>query len=229
MPNNTSCHVVVRGTQTDIENIIKKHFDDKTLDFNSIIPMPEALKGIVEGSVRKWGEDLLTQNSESARNYIMRRAAEKNITVPDGEDVSQLSHGDMLALALDVEPEIIFEGLDALRCLEEYGARSWYDWSIDNWGTKWGAYYGEYETTHSEAGTSKLDMHFCTAWSPASPVISALSEMYPDMEIEHHFLDEGGGFAGTEVYANGQLVSNTDHDWVWFAESHFGYEFSDEE
>lgn len=228
MPNNTSCHVVVRGNRTDIENIIKKHFDEKTLDFNSIIPMPEALKGTVEGSVRSRGEDLM-RNGERARSYIIRRAAEKDITVPDGTDVNQLSHGDLLALALDVEPEIIFEGLDALRCREEYGARSWYDWSIDNWGTKWGAYYGAYEITHSEAGTSKLDIHFCTAWSPASPVISALSEMYPDMEFEHHFLDEGGEFAGTEIYANGRLVSNTDHDWAWFAESHFGCEFSDEE
>ncbi|MBU2753080.1 hypothetical protein HER14_19645 [Acidithiobacillus thiooxidans] len=228
MPNNTSCHVVVRGNKTDIETIIKKHFDDKTLDFNSIIPMPEALKGTSEGSVRMRGQDLM-HNSEGARSYIMRRAAEKDITVPDGIDVNQLSHGDMLALALDVEPEIVFEGLDALRCLEEYGARSWYDWSIDNWGTKWGAYYGEYETTHSEAGTSKLDIHFCTAWSPASPVISALSEMYPDVEIEHHFLDEGGDFACTEIYANGQLITGTDHDWAWFAESHFGYEFSDDE
>lgn len=225
MPNNTSCHLIVRGNHSDIESLKSQHIAEETINFSSIIEMPEALKNTTEDSARMFGKELM-ENNVSARKRIFSIAKEKGVYVDD----ENMSHGDLMALALDVNPEIVFEGLDAMRCLEEYGASSWYDWSINNWGTKWDAYDGAYELTPDpEKDQSVMDMYFYTAWSPASPVISALAEKYPNVEFTHHFLDEGGGFAGTEVYANGMLVSDTEHDWAWFAESHFGVELSDED
>lgn len=53
--------------------------------------------------------------------------------------------------------------------------------------------------------------------------------MYPDAEFEHHFLDEGGGFAGTREYSAGELVSDTDVDWTFHAKNTFGMETEEEE
>ena len=44
---------------------------------------------------------------------------------------------------------------------------NWYDWCCENWGTKWNSYDGN--VTDDGIG-------FNTAWSPPSPVITALSK-----------------------------------------------------
>jgi hypothetical protein len=43
------------------------------------------------------------------------------------------------------------------RLIELYGHNNWYDWSYQNWGTKWGCYDSEYEDGH---------YRFTTAWNP---------------------------------------------------------------
>lgn len=223
MPNNTSCQLHISGDAKIINQLMEKHFvkDDgnHTICFNSIIPMPEELKHTTEGSVRLRGIEIM-KNQPSGRSMVLKAAG-----LPENDVIS---HAELLGIALDVCPDEFFEGLSALRCLETYGAKSWYDWAVDNWGTKWDAYWGSVETeTCGEQMT--LSASFSTAWSPASFCINELAAMYPDIAMEHHFLDEGGDFAGTEVYADGRLVSEAEHDWRHFAENQFCMEFIDED
>jgi hypothetical protein len=229
MPTSkVKCHLLVSGDQEVINKIIRKHFDEstKTMDFSSIVPMPEAIKESRQTPDRANGEWLM-DNDILAQNHILRLASEKNIPLMCA--AHKMTHGDFLALALDVDPEMVFEGLDAARCREYYGASSWYDWSKENWGTKWNASNGDYEITKSDDDLCELHAGFLTACTPATPVLGALAEMYPEVTITHHFLAQDGGEAGTEMYAKGRLISRSEHDWSWFAVSHFGYEFPDTE
>jgi len=82
--------------------------------------------------------------------------------------------------------------------ISENPNRNWYDWRINNWGTKWNAY----DFNDIEPGS----YGFCTAWSPPIPVIRALSKLFPEVRIEIEYHDEGDEFKGRMVFRNGEVL-----------------------
>ena len=52
----------------------------------------------------------------------------------------------------------------------------WYGWRLQNWGTKWDAC--QVEITRDDE--DYLEICFDTAWSPATPVIEKIRELYQD-------------------------------------------------
>ena len=85
---------------------------------------------------------------------------------------------------------------------EEEIASGWYDWRLDNWGTKWDIY--ETHCTRIDANT--LSMTFYTAWSPPIPVFDKLTDM--GYEINARYLDEGWMYIGE--YVDGDDWSTAD-------------------
>ena len=74
---------------------------------------------------------------------------------------------------------------------------NWYKWNCDNWGTKWNACDASANIVWDiSPGISTSNIWLETAWSPALPVYRKLQEMYPELEIQVAFADEGGGFIG---------------------------------
>jgi hypothetical protein len=61
----------------------------------------------------------------------------------------------------------------------------WYDWCLENWGTKWEVN----ETYEDEEGW----VCFETAWSTPEPVIQSLSLKYPTLSFEVEYADEDLG------------------------------------
>ena len=84
---------------------------------------------------------------------------------------------------------------EAERCrlaMKETGFPSWYEWSINNWGTKWNAYQ------FKERGNLgvRYTFEFQTAWAFPEPVFIQLTNMFPELVFEVVCFDEGMGFAG---------------------------------
>lgn len=104
-------------------------------------------------------------------------------------------------------PKHIFRGNLGEKERKEHGKDNWYDWSRENWGTKWGAY--SHEEVVEEDDT--IIFQFDTAWSLPEPIYIALSEKYPSVYITVEVIDEGWGFAGTVFYHNGEMI---DEDWL---------------
>jgi hypothetical protein len=90
---------------------------------------------------------------------------------------------------------------------------NWYNWNINNWGTKWSA--GEVWNDRAD-DDGKVDGHtsynFDTAWSPAEPVVAALAEKFPTLRIAHRYCEAGMGYAGEVLYANGAEIRREDYD-----------------
>ncbi len=85
----------------------------------------------------------------------------------------------------------------------------WYNWNCENWGTKWNAY----DCKQIDGG-----VQFDTAWSAPRPVIEKLSQMFPDVKIEHLWADEDIGYNfGHEVYKKNCIVVADIEDGVDFA------------
>lgn len=66
----------------------------------------------------------------------------------------------------------------------------WYDWSIENWGTKWNAY---------EICATPDDIRFDTAWSCPVPIVQALADHYIPFRWEYADEDIGHN-AGVWTY-----------------------------
>jgi hypothetical protein len=99
-------------------------------------------------------------------------------------------------------PDTVYNGSLGIRERELYGENNWYDWRLGNWGTKWNS-YGYTENTTFQDDKIK----FLTAWSAPHPILHKLSEMYPDVKMEHEWADEDIGMnCGRYVYYDGERV-----------------------
>ena len=73
---------------------------------------------------------------------------------------------------------------------KESNGRNWYDWSVQNWGTKWDAY----EVRVQRLSDTSLYVMLETAWSPPIPIFEKLVEL--GFEVSAYFLDEGWMYIG---------------------------------
>jgi hypothetical protein len=71
---------------------------------------------------------------------------------------------------------------------------NWYNWSIENWGTKWNAY-----DTHVNRGEKETKLTFFTAWEKPDPVIVAFANL-TKIPFQHKYFDEGHGFYGHDAW-----------------------------
>ena len=83
----------------------------------------------------------------------------------------------------------------------------WYDWRVDNWGTKWDA--ADIDGVESsfdklpktitgiEEENSWVSYNCWTAWGPPIPVWQAMHDL--GIEVDADYQDEGGMFEGTWV------------------------------
>ena len=65
---------------------------------------------------------------------------------------------------------------------EQIGFKSWYDWSMANWGTKWNAKDTSINMQDREWGS--IEIEFETAWSPPYQIFAKMLELFPDVDFE---------------------------------------------
>ena len=78
------------------------------------------------------------------------------------------------------------------RYKKEHGSDNWYDWRVQNWGTKWNSYSCFLE----EEEDDYVVYTFNTAWGPPTGVIEALREQCPDFSISAFYDEPGMEIAG---------------------------------
>ena len=90
---------------------------------------------------------------------------------------------------------------------EKYGAKDWYDWHCEYWGTKW-------DTQATQVEDSLL---FRTAWSPPKPWLIKVSQDFPDLVFHLAYVEIGMEVYGELMVRNGGDVwENTDDsDLFW--------------
>ena len=68
----------------------------------------------------------------------------------------------------------------------------WYDWTVQNWDTKWDCY----DVVVTDEDPENTEIEFNTAWSPPEAICSALREQYPDVSITWFYDEPGMEIAG---------------------------------
>ena len=122
-------------------------------------------------------------NSEEVKKFMESIAKD---TMEDKHDVT--GYGTIDFNKIIPEPE--YENPD-----------DWYNWRIQNWGTKWNAY--------DQIKTEKPnELYFLTAWSAPSEIYEALTKKFPNLTIEVDYADEDIGCnCGKMVFKDGKMVA----------------------
>ena len=90
-------------------------------------------------------------------------------------------------------------------------SQGWYDWHVDNWGTKWNAYDITPLTfpeilDEIEQGES-LTYSFDTAWAPPMGWLETMSPKYPNLTFTLTYEEPGMCFAGYCKSKDGKILA----------------------
>ena len=93
--------------------------------------------------------------------------------------------------------------LNYLRPMPKEEQENWYNWSVDNWGTKWDVkeFYG------AKRDGDKLCFSFQSAWGPPTEAFDYLYCNNDDVSIDLKYYEPGMDFAG--IYNDGENKSYT--------------------
>ncbi len=111
--------------------------------------------------------------------------------------------------------------------IEKYGFDNWYDWCIENWGTKWNTYDGDVDVMDDTIACT-----FQTAWGLPEPIFVVMGKMYPTLEFNLECVEEGGFFSGTLSIVNGVVddsgITDDNEQWQRLAEEYMGWMFDED-
>ena len=124
-----------------------------------------------------------------AAEAVMGKSRSDNQLIAGLEDINRSR--DLLAIK-DFDDNEWGEFIVCLNNMRNYGASSWYDWAIKNWGTKWNAYYQSIQRLEG-----KDIIQFDTAWSDVHGLIAKVAP--ENLTINYEYADEDTG-SNTGVY-----------------------------
>ena len=87
---------------------------------------------------------------------------------------------------------------------EKYGYEDWYEWSINEWGTKWDACSSNVD----DQDDNEISISFETAWSPPLEWMQKASAKYPLLTFENYVEEESDAFIGKPIARAGNLCEN---------------------
>jgi hypothetical protein len=89
---------------------------------------------------------------------------------------------------------------------EMFDSEGWYDWNIQNWGTKWNANTNYYDY---EEDSEQFTVDFDTAWSPPIAWLEKVVAKYPELTFNLAYHEAGMNFRGEADGSEGELVNET--------------------
>lgn len=205
MPNWCENNLEIEGAAEDIAAIATLcRCSERRFDFNGVVPMPIAL-AITCGSTTDNGFDALYGDWQRVADWLQRGGDLEAV----GAEVPA-SREELIAL-LEAHPDAfsgvsLAEGRQAQANLETFGHKTWYEWCLDKWGTKWNSG----EDLEVDVSETSISVSFDTAWSPPLPVMAALCARFPRIRLTLTYSEPGMGFAGTAVGADGVLIEAAD-------------------
>lgn len=189
MPNWTWNRIACKKSIAD--KILTKTEKGYSFDFNKLIKMPEDLD-IESGSMGQNGLMYLYLKSKDDLEKIKINDAYKSCNPFFNDIYREGRFGQMEENPSEFENESDFKesvelGKKYLSNYEKYGHCTWYNWCIDNWGTKWNV--GEDVDVEIDSDDECI-ITFNTAWSPPRGIIIEYSKLCKDDEFDWEYENE---------------------------------------
>lgn len=189
IPNWTTNRIICKKELG--EKLLTKTNDGYLLDFNKLIPMPEALN-IEAGSSGEKGLIYLYLTSKDLNKKEKIEKAYKSLN-PFNKEIYKDAFFQKIDLNIkkyqndEKFQESINLGKKYLDNYIKYGYCHWYNWTIDNWGTKWNV---DDEVSVIEIDNNQYQIEFNTAWSCPTGILNEFSKMCNDGELDWMYYDE---------------------------------------
>ena len=241
MPNYVANQVYFNGDIKDItalsEEIFKKGEEGElTFSFNTLLPMPKSLNvastSDIKYYVKAYLNSLPRDESENFKEQL------KKIYKDKGSVFGYMSYYDELKLNdCTIEEDAISRLNSAFKeeyadfnvnAIEEVGkiylenilyyhTSDWYDWCVENWGTKWDAV-----EVHFSYGNTGI--YFETAWSPPIPIFKKLAEIAKKHNVDFYVIwaDEDVGEAPGKL-SSAKISENDIYEPISDSELYGGY------
>ena len=173
------------------EKLLTKTNEGYSLDFNKLIPMPKELN-ITAGSDGEKGLIFLYLTSLDLSKNVDIRKAYKSLN-PFNKEI----HTNPYFKEIDSNLSKYFKDKDFQSSIDlgkkyldnfiKYGYCHWYNWAIDNWGTKWNV---EDEVSVIDLDDKNYEIRFNTAWSCPTGILKEFSKLCDDGELDWMYYDE---------------------------------------
>ena len=179
------------------ENLTTIQENEMLFDFNKIIKEPESLN-LISGSLEDYAIEYVEfkehnlhleekdKLEEQNKNFIKTLTEE-----PIFEDYCKIYKKYNINNLYDL-------GKLYLENKKRYGATTWYNWSTENWGTKWNAY-----DQMIKEGKTYIEFIFSTAWAMPMPIYKELEKLGLNFEVKYADEDCGNN-CGILKYINGE-------------------------
>lgn len=218
----------------------KKSIGDKILtitengysfDFNKLIPMPDDLKldaGSIEGdSIACYYLSL----NDDEKYKLMKLLKSKEVSYCHNywnkykNDIKELENNpkklndkiNNFNGLFDFDKEKQFNSINELgkhyiENIKNYNFPQWYDWCVENWGTKWNV--EDDIDVNYDKNIDEYDISFQTAWSVPTGIVERYSELCEDDEFYWEYEDED--YDGTHILRkiNGEIVDTIAPEYV---------------
>lgn len=222
MPNWVK-NVVKFDDKRVIKECYREEDGEETFDFNRVIPRPKSLSLTSGGkqnisiayAVSKMSEEKKKELKEKLKskktsfygNYY-EKFFKSNYKQEDFEEEEEKLKKKIDGTDKDAFDNVDYNGL-GIKNLEdlgntyinnvlEYGFDTWYDWSCENWGTKWNACHTYY--------IDENNIEFDTAWCTPENIFKEISKKY-NTRVVVDFADEDiGNNCGRICYEDGKEV-----------------------
>lgn len=231
MPNWIHNRLTISATEKIrhkiLDLILTKEDGEYAVDFNIAVPMPEELH--VESGSRTseavwfYLSERLTLTQEETEKRIEREYKDNSVIR------SLYFHPDYYRAPETAEAgdKLYALGQTYLTNMEKYGALTWYEWSINNWGVKWNAHCTCYD------GKSNV-VEFDTPWGTPFEWLKALNEKVQNMTDEMYSIsceyadeDMGNNCGGLVFDRYGYAEYYPDINPLKFACDVWGYDYDE--
>ncbi len=184
--------------------------EGRFLNFEKIIPMPKEL--LIESSFYEEPAIKLVLScvQEKDRDKIVSKlnkneGFKKYSYFVNSKEIENIKNNEAEKFKPnEIEQELgiktLFDlGIKYIENLMNYSYTNWYDWCIENWGTKWNSYENQIIT-----GKNYIKFIFETAWATPRPIFNKLSQLI-DNDMEIWYADEDiGSNCGKIYYINSE-------------------------
>lgn len=165
------------NTITASKKVIDYIMNGDKVDFNKLVPMPEDLNvtdgGSMNDAIIYYLSDGLRRENIPNLNKYLRFSSSIETCKKYVEDLNQ-----------EELNELYKQGRQYVYNQDNYGFKTWYDWRLCYWGTKWNAC--------DSLRCGDIEVFFNTAWSFPEPLFKKLCELFPEEDITFFGDNEDG-------------------------------------